>query len=169
MNKLLGTLAASLLAVAPVANAVPIRWDLVDVVFDDGATASGFFHYDAELNRYSDYAISVTPGPVFDALAYDESSSFIGEVVVGETVTFVDENRRRYITLVFSPPLDTAVGTVSLHPSSFECDCGFPPDQIARNIIAGSVTISAVAEPSTLALLGLGLLCLGFTRRRRAN
>jgi hypothetical protein len=45
------------------AHAAPVTWYLVDVTFEDGATAFGSFTYDASLNQYSAISMATNAGP----------------------------------------------------------------------------------------------------------
>ena len=50
----------ALLLFSMAAQAAPVTWHLQDVVFDDGATASGSFVYDADTGNYSSIDITTT-------------------------------------------------------------------------------------------------------------
>ena len=61
------TFALALLADAGLANAKLLRWELQNVVFDDGGTASGVFLFDADyaaaaLNPSAGWDITVRAG-----------------------------------------------------------------------------------------------------------
>lgn len=58
-------LAAALLATPLVAQAMPVTWTLSGVTFAGGGTASGSFDFDADLDRYSNVAITTTAGGNF--------------------------------------------------------------------------------------------------------
>jgi hypothetical protein len=51
------------------AHAAPVTWTLDNVVFDDGATATGSFVYDRDTNTYS--TISITTNPPHDGCNAD--------------------------------------------------------------------------------------------------
>jgi len=55
-------LTAGLLANVLVAQGALVDWDLTDVTFDDGATATGTFVLDTDLNQVTDFDISTTAG-----------------------------------------------------------------------------------------------------------
>jgi hypothetical protein len=57
-------------AFAGSASAVPVTWTLHEVVFQDGATASGSFTYDADTNTYSAVNITTTTGPIRTGATY---------------------------------------------------------------------------------------------------
>jgi hypothetical protein len=46
------------------AGAMPVTWDLEDVVFQNGETATGSFVYDADTNTFSNIDI-VTPNATY--------------------------------------------------------------------------------------------------------
>ena len=50
------------LAACGTAGAAPVVWSLSSVTFTDGASASGFFVYDADSHTVGDYSIGVTDG-----------------------------------------------------------------------------------------------------------
>jgi hypothetical protein len=50
--------------------AVPVTWTLHNVVFQDGATVSGSFVYDADTNTYSAVNITTTTGPIRTGATY---------------------------------------------------------------------------------------------------
>jgi hypothetical protein len=50
--------------------AVPVTWTLHDVVFSDGAVATGTFVYDADTNTYSSVNITTTTGLVRTGATY---------------------------------------------------------------------------------------------------
>ena len=43
-------------------HAAPVTWVLEDVIFDDGAIATGSFVFDADINTVLDFDISVSGG-----------------------------------------------------------------------------------------------------------
>ena len=64
-SKLLGVAfavtAMALLFSAP-ASAIPITWNLQNVTFNDGNTATGSYVYDADINQYSSINITTSAG-----------------------------------------------------------------------------------------------------------
>jgi hypothetical protein len=60
LKQLLTALSLGVLVTSPPAYASPIVWTLEDVTFQDGATASGSFSYDATVDDYSAWNIFVS-------------------------------------------------------------------------------------------------------------
>lgn len=166
-------LALGVLVSAP-AEAAFVTWNLENVSFVDGASASGSFRYDAGTNTYANWNISVTGG-VLSAYTYQPGVDFGGVGIHTNSdvdfVAFPPGSRGRYIHLNFDGILTDLGGTVNLlsgvgqwTTTSFECGNCSP----LRFLASGFVTTNAVPEPAALALAGLGLAGLGFTRRRKA-
>jgi hypothetical protein len=104
--------AACLAAVVP-AKATPVDWFLQSVTFDDGGTASGSFTYDAALDGYSNWNITVTPGTL---TAYNYLPAVDGGFEGVHSASAVDfvaspDGLGRYVRLTFVDPLTDAGGT----------------------------------------------------------
>jgi hypothetical protein len=162
---------AAMLGAAGV-QAIPLTWTLTDAVFNDQTTASGSFTYDATLDVYSNWNITVQNGTL-SAFNYDTSNSQLDSSNMDSTgVLFVDTAFDRYINFNFASALTDAGGTVSFDftpfftsfdSGSWECGNCSP----VREFVSGAVTTAtSVPEPSTLLLLGTLLLGAGFVRRR---
>jgi PEP-CTERM motif len=154
--------------IASAANAAPVLWNVSNVIFNDGATASGSFTYDADIDIYSGWNIAVIGGstPALPTYTYTSASGFLG--IHSATATdFVSIPVVRYIRFNFASALSNAGGATGLLPgTSFECDnC-----TTSRLIVHGIVTSAAVAtvpEPTSWALMLAGFGAAGFMLRRR--
>jgi hypothetical protein len=153
------------------AFAAPIVWTLQNVTFDDATPLTGSFTYDAVIDTYSNWNLTVQPGGIFTAYNYLPvvDGGFVGlhSAVMADFVAF-PAPPGRYVRLNFVNPLTDLGGTINLLTAgnvSWECNnCG-----TNRFIISGSVTSTpaAVPEPATLTLFGSGLAAAGLRRWRR--
>lgn len=176
---LAGAAIASLaLAVLPAAAATQV-WDLTNVKFDDGSTASGSFTTlispDGPPGAFqtgvvTGYNIKVTAGAL-TSFDYNTGTSFEseGDANLG-SVTFLSNDFSRYLFLDFqtsligltSAPLVLGYGGLG----SLECDnCS-----TLREIVSGSVVDSVPEVPAwALMIIGFGGLGAALRLRRRAT
>ena len=168
---------AFLLTVSVVASATPVLWTFSGVRFSDGSTASGSFVFDADTVTYSDVLVTTTSAP---GTTYD-TSEVVTTLVFGSDATglnlvdnfgLADLTGQRILNLDFAAPLTNAAGVVNIVIGfpSFEGTCGVPScasDSVDRTVINAEGLIGvSIPEPTTIALAGLGLIALGFIRRR---
>ncbi len=171
------TLAIGLFTALP-SYAVPLLWTLDNVVFSDDAAASGSFVYDADTNLYSDLNLVSSPGSIVTS---SHSYPFIAPTFTGPSqllalvsapIGGTDQTDISYLYLDFIGDLTNAGGRLSVRggPQGFtslgvcaSLNCGVSRDfNLFRS---GSVISAAVPEPSTMGLVGLGLLGMGFARK----
>ena len=163
------------------ASANDVTWNLSDVTFTDGGTATGSFVYNADTNTVSSIDIITTFGAAFggaDYTAVDPGyapfSSGMSDFVVVPNAPLTDFTGTPALDLIFTSLLTDAGGTVSLDPGTSEltCDatCGSEGPAFYRSISAGEVTTLLVStpEPSAILLLGLGLIGLCIVAKRKA-
>ena len=165
------------------AQAIPVLWTLNGVTFEDNATAFGSFVYDADVGPFgliSMISVQTTAGDDADSDFFgssyaDPNPNFMSpsQVVFLSAPASGDLTGETDLALSFLSPLTNAGGTTPIHIgfSSFEAICsnnGCTGLTTFRNVIDGSVTGVPVPEPTTLALLGAGLIGLLLRRKRVA-
>jgi hypothetical protein len=146
------------------AQAAQIKWNLDDVTFTDGTTASGSFTIDAAAHTWSAFDITTTNGAL-SAFHYDPTNSGLYFNGFGpNSFIIMPGDGRRYVTFSFLQALTDAGGTQAINtPSSWECMNCSP----WRNMTGSVTTLSAdVPEPATMAMVLPALGMLGWMSRR---
>ena len=169
--------ATLLFAMLGSAQAAPLTWTLSGVTFNDGASASGWFVYDAGVGPglLSSFDIFTGGGSVLGPYEIATWQLRPGFTDGASYVTFLNPSARE-VSLYFASPLTDAGGTISLTGGLEWGAIGAigvsGAGYFERGIVAGSLTAEGVVtapipEPETYALLLAGLGLLGFLGRRR--
>lgn len=140
--------------------AADTKWTLVDVAFDNGNVANGWFLVNPALNAYDGYSLTVT-GPA-------SSAAFTATVVVSaylpNTIGFANSDFSEYAVLYLTSPLTNVGGIV---PISLGYDCPGCGTLLLANSGHDPHLYGVTPEPSALLLLATGLGPAGFWLRRR--
>ncbi len=158
-------LAAILLAFSNVVNAVPLTWYL-NATFSDSASATGYYVFDADTGIYSDWNITTTSGDLA-GITYNPGNSY--EYYGGIAYLFAFNDLQFPSNYYFNANLlDSMTNAGGMINVSYIQECG-PDCSTTRYSTYGVVTTDRIEtpEPTTLALLGIGLLGLGYSRRKR--
>jgi hypothetical protein len=163
------------------ALADPIQWTLAGVTFDDGGSAFGSFLFDADTTTFSAVNIETTAGTALAGVAYpdfavgDASILFLYSDPSVLTDAVPDFTGVWILALGLTSPMTNAGGMIPLgalgQGSELLCaDVGciqLSGRFIDAGAIEGEAVMTQVPEPSTLALVGIGLATLWIRRRRR--
>jgi hypothetical protein len=156
----------------PCAISRPITWNLVDVVFQDGGTASGYFVYDPSLSLMTTVDIVTSPwaaepfGETYPASDPEAPMHCCGfGFVPDSTLTNFLGTPILTIGTLYSDPgsgyLTDSGGTFAIQGFEGSCfDSTCSSAEVLRLIASGS--ISSVPEPATGALssIAAALICM---------
>lgn len=162
--------------IAPMAEAVPVTWSLANLIFNDGATASGTFVWDADSRTMNLWNISVTGGSALPNFSYNPTdSSFFSYSAWSSQLTlqFNDNNSNRQLRLtpvsdLTNAGLATDIDLDTAYQSgSLECNNCDP----ARTITAGAFTAAVqpaayTPEPAMEGMAAIGLIAVAFTAKK---
>jgi len=176
-NSLIALVLLVLVACVPCASA-QTTWNLTDVTFSGGGSATGSFTYNAGTNAFSSIDITVTGSPFGNGtyLALDPGFGSTSTLMVAvPNGSLADFTGTPLVALNFGTGLTGAGGTIPLLTGTYglqQCEnstCGYSVTIYAVN--GGEVTTSSVPptpEPPSFSLfiLGAGVLCLAAMFRR---
>jgi hypothetical protein len=169
LTKLLLSASLAFLAISGSVNATPITYDLTGVTFADGTSATGKITFDATTHTSSSFSVVTTAGTL-GAFTFDNSDSalYFGSGAGPNNFILMTTNGLRVFNFSFLTPFTDAGATEVINiASSYECLNCSP----FRRVTAGSLVAegAVVPEPTTVALLGLGLLGFAAGRRKSAK
>ena len=170
--------AVAALCVPCQARAVPVLWTLSGVTFDDGATASGSFVFDADTVVYSDIDITTTDGATltgatyaFDHPGFPNNPALIIVAAALPLAAGVHAMNLSYSAPLTNAggivPLGTVFGAFGIEGLCATAGC-FGVDPF-RQPNAGELhgTVVEAPEPVTLLLLSPGLALIALRRSLR--
>ena len=178
-------LTALLLCNISLADAALLDWDLIGITFNDGATASGSFTFDTDLNVVTEFDITTTAGTLISsAFNYMVATAHISLQAneLGNAFLQLDSNSdaipggTRELLLAFNSPLGSSDPIAILYQggfgtTSYESLLIGQQGPGARLVVGPQVVDPPrpVPEPTRFAMFGMGLVVLGalFLRRSR--
>lgn len=167
----LAALAALALAAAQPSSAAPITYNLKNVTFSGGGTATGYFTYDPAMPNGSlgSYDIKTTSGGGLTGYSYTAANTTGSAASLaggGESLLFTP-NASHYpgssLDFVFNAPL-TGAGPYTLSTGSYE----FSQSTFkTRYVATGTVSTPEPASWAAFAFMGFGAMALIIRARKR--
>ena len=146
-----------------------IGFNLNSVTFTDGGSATGSFVWDNVGETLVSWSISTTAGTQQPTpFTYSDAIAGQGQIAIGNAgIYLLGAEGAQQLNLNFTGSLDSGSPLSFYYNNSREYNT-FAPD-FGRNVASGSISASAVPEPTTSALLGFGLVALVACYRRAAR
>ena len=159
---------ACLTVAAVSASAEVVTYELTDVRFEDGGSAIGSFTWDTVSSSLQSWDITTTPGTLRPStVSYMSGTPGNNQLPAGNAAIFLCSNSCITAQLYLAGLLPFgSSAVVQLHPDSQEWDNALASS--GRNVISGSLTMAAVPEASSTAMLIAGLTCLAWLRTQRS-
>lgn len=171
LRPLLQTLLLTLLlstVLTGIASAAPITFDLQNVTFSDGTTATGSFEFDPTNETYSAFDIVTSAGSGLPAFTFTPADS---QSANGGVLNLLGSNENIELRLAFASPLSASASPdeiVLTGDNSYECLSCDPYRLVSSgSVVAVQPVVAATPEPSSIALLGTGLLGVAGVLRKR--
>jgi hypothetical protein len=136
------------------------KWTLVDIAFDNGNVANGWFLVNPALNAYDGFSLTVT-GPASGAAF---TATIAVDAYLPNTIGFADTGFSKFAVLYLSTPLTNAGGIV---PIGLGYDCPGCGTLLLANSGHDPHLDGVTPEPSALLLFATGLAPVGFWLRRK--
>lgn len=180
-------LSFALTALATTAIAAPIKWELQNVVFDDGGSASGSFLFDADTETFSNLNLTTTQGSVLGGNTYEFSGPWASSKAIDSysAMTSHDLTGEGGLFLILDTAMTNLGGTLSARgwdgtAWNSNLGAGFWAEGICadakcndysagRQLTSGQITTLPVPLPAGGVFLLTGIFGMAALRRRKTN